>query len=132
MRAHTEATYPDEGCGFFFGADGDQRTVTHVVKVTNAREGDRRRRFSIDPGDYRQAEKYAADHDLDLLGVYHSHPDHPAEPSEHDRKVAMPFFSYVIVSVREGTSAELRSWRLNEQRQFEEESIKTETLANSN
>ncbi len=85
-----------------------------------------RKQFEIDPADYQKAEKYALKNNLDFLGVYHSHPDHPGVPSEHDRRVAMPFFSYIIVSVNLGSAVRLRSWRLNEQRQFDEETL-TET-----
>jgi proteasome lid subunit RPN8/RPN11 len=70
-----------------------------------------------------RAEKYALENNTTLLGVYHSHPDHPARPSEHDLNQAVPYFSYIIVSVREGKVADLTSWQLNEASQFEEESI---------
>ncbi|MCW9708010.1 M67 family metallopeptidase [Fodinibius salsisoli] len=126
INEHAEADYPNECCGFFYGlADGGQRQVRVIQKVKNAKEGDQRRRFQIDPQDYQKAEKYAIDNDLDLLGVYHSHPDHPAKPSEHDRKVAMPYFSYIIVSVQDGKAVTVRSWRLNESQQFDEEPIET-------
>lgn len=124
MEEHAELAYPNECCGFFFGKNDGTRLVTAVRKVTNAKEGDQRRRFEIAPEDYQKAEKYALDQDLDLLGVYHSHPDHPAEPSEHDRSVALPYFSYIILSVQNGKSVNIRSWQLNEERMFEEEEIK--------
>lgn len=120
MKLHAEATYPFECCGFFFGDDAGSRTISHVLRVDNSKEGDRRRRFEIAPEDYRRAESYAEEQNLDLLGVYHSHPDHPAVPSEHDRSVALPFFSYIIISVQDGTAKTLRSWQLNEDRKFEE------------
>ncbi len=123
ITQHAEEEYPNECCGFFFGRESGDRWIAHAWRVTNAKEGDRRRRFQITPDDYRKAEKYALNNDLDFLGVYHSHPDHPAEASEHDRKVAMPYFSYIIASVRNGRAAETRSWQLNEERQFEEEEI---------
>ena len=123
MRQHAEADYPDECCGFFYGVDGEVRQLHIARKVENAKEGDRSNRFQIAPQDYRKAEQYASENDLDLLGVYHSHPDHPAEPSEHDRKVAMPWFSYIIISVRDGEAVNTRSWRLNDERQFEEEPV---------
>lgn len=129
MHEHAEADYPNECCGFFYGLEGEVRQARIARKVENAKEGDQRRRFQIDPRDYQQAEKYAIDHDLDLLGVYHSHPDHPAEPSEHDRKVAMPWFSYIIISVRDGKAVATRSWQLNKKRQFEEESVKTKEFS---
>jgi proteasome lid subunit RPN8/RPN11 len=70
-----------------------------------------------------KAETLASELDLTLLGVYHSHPVHPAIPSEHDLNVAMPFFSYVIVSVYGENDVSVRSWKLNDERQFEEELI---------
>lgn len=124
VKNHAEEDYPNECCGFFFGKDGEERNVTLAEKVANTQNGDQRRRFQIDPKDYQKAEKYALENNLDLLGVYHTHPDHPAEPSEHDRSVALPYFSYIIISVRKGTSTDIRSWRLNEERQFEEEHIR--------
>lgn len=123
MKAHAEATYPFECCGFFFGEDAEERKVSHILRVENSKEGDQRRRFEIAPEDYRKAEAYAEELELDLLGVYHSHPDHPAEPSEHDRSVALPFFSYIILSVQDGKSEALRSWQLNEDRKFKEEPL---------
>lgn len=121
MKRHAEADYPNECCGFFYGLEGDNRQVRIAQKVDNVKEGDQTDRFQIDPMDYQKAEKYAITHDLDLLGVYHSHPDHPAEPSEHDREVALPWFSYIIISVEDGESVNVRSWRLNDERRFEEE-----------
>lgn len=128
ISRHAEEDYPNECCGFFFGKDSEERRITHAYRVSNTKEGDRRRRFKINPDDYRKAERFALNNDLDFLGVYHSHPDHPAEASEHDRKVAMPYFSYIIVSVQDGRAAETRSWQLNEERQFEEEEIEVQNL----
>jgi proteasome lid subunit RPN8/RPN11 len=117
-------TFPDECCGFLFGyEDGDQRYITEAQPVNNAKEGDKRRRFEIAPFDYLQAERYALDNDLLLLGIYHSHPNHPAIASETDRLAAQPYFSYVIISVQQGKFADLLSWRLNEQQQFDAETI---------
>ena len=129
MIEHAEATYPYECCGFFYGRDkGDRRELTLARRVRNTREGERTDRFQIEPDDYRKAEQFAQDRDLDLLGVYHSHPDHPAEPSEHDRSVAMPYFSYVIISVEKQQAVATRSWQLNDARQFEEEIIETKSI----
>ena len=61
--------------------------------------------------------------ELDLLGVYHSHPDHPSQPSEHDLRSAVPGFSYIIVEVRNGRPMTLRSWTLNNERRFDEEPV---------
>src|ERR1700712_3452716 len=104
MLTDAGSGFPDEVCGFLYGKENEDgtRTVREAKEVINSKAGDKRRRFEISPRDYMQAERYAADQDLDLLGVYHSHPNHPAIPSEHDRIAAQPFFSYVIVSVRDG------------------------------
>ena len=123
MTAHAEAAYPEECCGFFFGNDSKNREIILARAVRNSKEGDKSRRFEISPADYREAESVARDRGLDLLGVYHSHPDHPAEPSEHDREVAMPYFSYIIISVQEGKHDDIRTWQLNDHREFEEEEL---------
>lgn len=125
MTADGERTFPDECCGFFFGTErGDNRTLTQITVVNNAKEGDKRRRFEISPRDYLNAEQWAEDKGLQLLGVYHSHPNHPAIPSEQDRLAAQPYFSYIILSIRDGVFDHLRSWRLNDDFQFEEEETK--------
>ncbi|MFT3908231.1 MAG: M67 family metallopeptidase [Ferruginibacter sp.] len=117
-------SFPDECCGFMFGTeDGDTRTVTTSLVVHNSKEGDKRRRFEISPMDYMNAERYADEHNLLLLGIYHSHPNHPSIPSEHDRVAAQVYFSYVIISIREAAFSTIQSWRLNEASQFEEEQI---------
>ena len=130
--------YPDECCGFFYGFDeGDQRTISNILVVNNAKQGDKRRRFEISAQDYLKAERYADDNNLQLLGVYHSHPDHPAIPSETDRKSAQPFFSYIIISIVKGKLKDLRSWQLGgtqhldkDGHQFEEESISKHIVGN--
>lgn len=124
IATHLESSYPNEGCGFFFGKNGSPRFVTKTIKVKNVKKGDQRRRFEIDPVDYINAERFALENGLDFLGIYHSHPDHPAIPSGHDRKQAMPFFSYLIISVQEGKSENATSWRLDDEtRRFEEEEL---------
>ena len=124
MIADAIKTFPDECCGFLFGIEKeDDRIVTDILIVNNAKEGDKRRRFEISPRDYMKAEQYADENNLHLLGIYHSHPNHPAIPSEHDRLAAQPWFSYVIISVLEKKVGLIRSWRLNESNQFEEEKL---------
>lgn len=126
--------FPDECCGFLFGEEDSEgnRTIRAIQVVNNAKEGDKRRRFAIAPLDYIRAEQYAEENNLLLLGVYHSHPNHPAIPSEHDRVAAQPYFSYIIISVLEGKIGPVRSWRLNEQGQFEEETVAAFQLSASN
>jgi proteasome lid subunit RPN8/RPN11 len=115
--------FPDECCGFVFGHEDSngRRIITEAHVVKNVKEGDKRRRFEIAPQDYLDAEKYAEEKQIELLGVYHSHPNHPAVPSEHDRAAAQPFFSYLIISVNNKEPGPIRSWRLNDDWQFEEE-----------
>ena len=125
-------TFPDECCGFFYGEEDVQgnRRVTEILVINNAKEGDKRRRFEISSKDYLKGEHYALEKDLQFLGVYHSHPNHPAIPSEHDRVAAQPYFSYIIFSVLSDRSTHMRSWRLNENFQFEEEDITTGIFQN--
>jgi proteasome lid subunit RPN8/RPN11 len=122
-------TFPDECCGFLFGKDENNiRTIKKIQVVDNAKEGDKRRRFVISAKDYLKAEQFAEENDLQLIGVYHSHPNHPAIPSEHDRVAAQPYFSYIILSVINSEFDHIRSWQLNEQQQFEEEKILIQQL----
>lgn len=124
-------TFPDEGCGFLLGyEEKEERTVSKIIVVSNAKKGDKRRRFEISVRDYLRAEQYATENNLILLGVYHSHPNHPSVPSEYDRVVAQPYFSYIIVSVIDGEFATLQSWRLNDDFQFEEEQVEETRPAN--
>jgi len=124
MRSHGEETFPNECCGFFLGEENsDARIVTQAIRIENIKKGDQRRRFEISGKDYIQVEKYAALKGLTLLGIYHSHPVHPAIPSEHDLKVAMPWFSYIIISVEKEGVDHLRSWQLTHERKFKEEII---------
>ena len=124
INKHLEEVFPNEGCGFFFGNGKQSRLITEVMIVKNAKKGDQRRRFEIEPFDFVNAERYALENGLDLLGVFHSHPNHPAIPSEHDRKQALPYFSYLIVSIIDGKADNATSWRLDEEtRQFYQENL---------
>ena len=130
IKTQAIQTFPDECCGFLFGtelADGS-RKISAAREVHNAKPGDKRRRFEITGKDYMQAEQFALDSGLPLLGIYHSHPVHPAVPSEHDRIAAQPYFSYVILSVVQDGVDHTRSWRLNETGSFEEEIFITEQI----
>jgi proteasome lid subunit RPN8/RPN11 len=121
IRKHGAETYPNECCGALIGRDGQ---VTSTFALPNTTEEGPRRRFLVRPDDYRQAEKQARDAGGDLLGFYHSHPDHPARPSQYDLDHAWPFFSYIIVSVRAGAPEDMTSWRLREDRStFDQEDL---------
>ena len=123
IRAHGAETYPNECCGALIGRDG---VVTETLALPNTTEEGPRRRFMVRPQDYREAERRAGELGGELLGFYHSHPDHPARPSQYDLDHAWPFFSYVIVSVREGVSGDMTSWRLREDRSaFDQEKLES-------
>lgn len=113
IRAHGVETYPHECCGALYGRD---KVVTSVLALPNTTEEGPRRRFLVRPQDYRQAEQRATEGGLELLGFYHSHPDHPARPSQYDLDHAWPFFSYVIVSVHAGVPVDMTSWLLRDDR----------------
>lgn len=122
---HAIQTYPNESCGFLFGSDDRKRIVHFVMPVENKATENQKRRFSISPQDYQRAEMYALKSGLKLLGVYHSHPDHPAIPSEHDLKQALPYFSYVITSLYNQKIMDIKSWRLDDFNLFNEENVET-------
>jgi proteasome lid subunit RPN8/RPN11 len=121
IRAHGAETYPNECCGALIGRGG---RVTHAFALPNTTDEGPRRRFLVRPEDYRGAERHAAAVGGELIGFYHSHPDHPARPSQYDLDHAWPFFSYVIVAVRAGTPEDMTSWRLREDRSaFDQEAL---------
>lgn len=126
IHAHGEEAYPEEGAGFLLGkANGVRRGVVALLKLPNAREdAARHNRYLLTAADYDKGEQEAERLGLDLLGVFHSHPDHPNRPSEFDREWAMPWFSYLITSVQSGRAVESRSWRLTDGRaEFAEEQL---------
>src|SRR5262249_33019098 len=114
IRQHASAAYPYECCGALIGSsnEGGAVEVVDARQLENVTDEGPRRRFRVSSADYRQSEAHARQVGADLVGFYHSHPDHPAEPSQYDLDHAWPNFSYVIVSVRAGSPADLRSWRV--------------------
>ena len=118
IRSHGEEIFPNECCGFVLGRfNGDGRETVELRPVVNAFEDDEKHhRFSIDPRDFMLAEKDARAKGLDIVGFYHSHPDHPARPSQYDIDHAWPVYSYIIVSVLEGKADAMTSWILKEDR----------------
>ncbi len=122
---HAAATYPDECCGVLIGRILEDSTVVErLLSADNERGDSRHNRYLINPETVLAAHKEARALGLDVVGYYHSHPDHPARPSEFDREHAWPGVSYLIVSVQKGTVADSRSWRLTDDREkFDEEKI---------
>jgi len=125
IREHGARDYPHECCGVLLGNQyGDDKVITEARPLNNSREDSKRTRFIISTQDLVDSDKYAREKGIEVLGFYHSHPDHPALPSEYDREHAWPWWSYVIVSVQKGRPADLTSWVLAEDRaKFEAESI---------
>ncbi len=113
IRRHGEETYPHECCGALVGAGG---VATVAVPLPNTTEEGPRRRFLVRPSDYRMAEARASELGGELLGFYHSHPDHPARPSQFDLDHAWPNFAYVIVAVASGKAQAMTVWSLQEDR----------------
>jgi len=113
IRAHGQETFPHECCGALVGS-ADR--VFAVVPLPNTTEEGPRRRFLVRPSDYREAERRAGELKGDLLGFYHSHPDHPARPSQYDLDHAWPTFAYIIVSVLGGQADVMTVWYLKEDR----------------
>ena len=120
VEADGAKAYPNECCGIMYGKDvmidgAPRRQVTRLEEVENSFENDEKyHRFSITPQTLMRAEKESAAHGELVLGFYHSHPDHPARPSEYDRVHAWPFYSYVIVSIAKGEAVDMTSWMLDE------------------
>jgi proteasome lid subunit RPN8/RPN11 len=128
IQAHGEASYPHEGVGLLLGIRGDvHHRVEDVLILVNVRdETARHNRYLVSPEDTLHAEEEVERRGLDVIGVFHSHPDHPSRPSEFDREWAVPWFSYIITSVQQGRAVGSRSWRLKEDRSaFEEQQIVT-------
>jgi proteasome lid subunit RPN8/RPN11 len=122
LHAHLEEAFPGEGAGFLFGSEQNSiRRVSAILKLPNSREESaRHNRFLLSARDYLQAELEAERLGLEVLGVFHSHPDCPNRPSEYDREWAMPWFSYIITRVDgqdgAGKAVSDLSWRLEDDR----------------
>jgi proteasome lid subunit RPN8/RPN11 len=138
IRAHGAETYPHECCGALLGRDSNAvlesdrvkgaltaaREIVQLFPLVNRRDDSPRNRFSVTAEDVRAAEKAAGEQGLEVVGWYHSHPDHPARPSEYDRDHAWPWYSYIIVSVQNGAPQDMTSWRLADDRaEFSAEGI---------
>ncbi len=144
IGAHGAETYPHECCGALLGRDSTAilesdrgkgaltpaREILQLFPLVNRRDDSPRNRFSVNAEDVRAAEKAAGEQGLEVVGWYHSHPDHPARPSEYDRDHAWPWYSYIIVSVQNGAPQDMTSWRLNDDRaEFSPEEIEVRQRA---
>jgi len=137
LRSHAEQTYPQECCGLLLGKGESQehKKLVAVWAVENTWSEDmvyelqddhpltKTRRYSIAPQVMLEAMRNARSQELEVIGIYHSHPDNPAIPSECDRRLAWQHYSYVILSVMQGIAQDIQSWQLNQTEQFEPEAI---------
>ncbi len=128
LRAEIERAarhhHPAECCGLLLGRQDGALIEVELVRPARNRVTERARdRYELDPDDHFAAEEEARARGLDVVGVWHSHPDHPARPSETDRKQAWEGWSYVIVSITASGARDLRSWRLVDDRFVEEEML---------
>lgn len=114
VNQHAAAAYPNECCGFLYGRrDGGRVGVGKIQPAKNERSTHQSRRYLISPEQYLEAEALAEAWGLELLGVYHSHPDHPPVPSSFDKKWALPGWIYLVVSVRKGRPQARGWWELS-------------------
>ena len=127
IRAHGVKDYPYECCGLLLGSYGaDGKMVTETYPISNAREESaKRNRFLIEPVELMRGERYAREHDLEVVGFYHSHPDSPAVPSQYDLEHAWPTYSYIIVKTLADEATDLFSWEQEPDRsRFNQEEIR--------
>ena len=121
IRRHGRESYPEECCGALIGRNG---SVVEAMRLPNLMGEEARRYFLVGPVEYQAAEKRAAEMGGKLMGFYHSHPDHPARPSQNDLEQAWPTFLYVILAVQNGEPGTMTSWRLREDRSaFDEQTV---------
>ena len=145
LHKHACDCYPEECCGLMLGhqTSDDIQVVqlwstenswtadflnsdsleTELSSASSAKKASRLNRFAIAPIKILRAQKYARSKNLDIVGIYHSHPDHPAVPSEYDRKIAWQQYSYLIMSVTARSVEKTLSWRLTEDHQFRSEPL---------
>jgi proteasome lid subunit RPN8/RPN11 len=119
IRREGEKAYPNECCGVLLGEAGENgKTLSRIEPIVNSREeSEQYHRFLITPEELMKIELKARGLKLDVLGFYHSHPDHPARPSDYDKEHALPFYSYIITEVNKGVSQDFSSWELSENRE---------------
>lgn len=147
IQTQAERTYPEECCGLLLGErDRSGNKQVHEIRETpNAwtaeataelalqipaaqiSEGAKLDRYWIDPRDLLKAQKYCRDRNWTILGIYHSHPDHPAIPSECDRVLAWAEYIYLILSLQQGKTQDVRGWQLDASHQFQPEKLRITT-----
>jgi proteasome lid subunit RPN8/RPN11 len=137
MHSHAVSTYPEECCGLMFGSfsdkNADEKKVLRVRRMKNVFDPkERYHRYTIDPKEFLKAEKDADENGDEIIGIYHSHPNAPAKPSEFDRNHAWPALSYVVIEVRERKALGTKSWVLKDDRsEFIPEELVIDSINNN-
>ena len=118
IQAHGEKAYPNEGAGLMLGREENgSRRISSLLFLDNSREEkNRHNRYLLTAEDMLRGEREAERQGLTIVGIFHSHPDHPNLPSEYDREYAIPWYSYLITGVQHGKAVESKSWRLTDDR----------------
>ncbi len=127
IKKQGEEGYPFEICGFLIGKidfENDTREVYEVFQVENQNKERANDRFEISPKDFLKVENYVSRKNLEIVGIYHTHPDHPNRPSQTDLMFAQPDMSYIILSVKNGKAGDWKSWVLDDEGKFVEEEVK--------
>jgi proteasome lid subunit RPN8/RPN11 len=114
IEGHAREAFPEECCGFLIGHEGEPRRVLEARRAKNMATEDRVRRYVIDPLELLHTDGEARGRGLDVVGIYHSHPNHPAAPSEFDRSRATPWYTYVILSIVDRKPREMTAWRFDD------------------
>ena len=121
---HTESSYPHECCGLVVGTFGENKVVHAFRPCKNLNTERAHDRYEMDPKDWLKTQNEFENSPWEIVGIYHSHPDHPSRPSQTDTDAAAAGYSYIIVSVEKGKVAKAQSWVLNEsEKKFYEESL---------
>jgi proteasome lid subunit RPN8/RPN11 len=114
MVAHARQTYPNECCGAMLGStDGEQKNVRAALPLQNAFEGAQAARYELRPADLLAADKAARERNMELIGIYHSHPDCDAYFSKTDLQNSCPWYSFVVLSIQKGEFHHANSWLPN-------------------
>ncbi len=117
-------SYPNECCGLLIGINTSEKRIVDVRPTQNWNVERSHDRYVIDRREFEKIDKEAVKKGFQIIGVYHSHPDHPAIPSEYDSEHACSWFSYIIVAVEKGETTDIKSWVFNDKEKlFEEEKI---------
>ena len=110
--SHARSAYPEECCGFLIGLNAEERRVNRTYAARNVAAPPKHRRYNIDPLELVRADEDARRSNLDLIGVYHSHPDAPVQPSQLDLEHAWPNFTYLVLSLQNGEPRDCAAWIL--------------------